>query len=340
MRSCSLVVILLVLAFLWVGGKFAYDTSLVTPDDDANEIRFIIDSGESFKNIADRLEESDLIRNAFSFEMVARIVGATNDLKTGSFSIKEGHSYLDILTFLTESTSAEEVQITIPEGYTRQQIGDLVQEKFSSISADDWEAATGPESPLKTRMATVGFIPDNQSLEGYLFPDTYRFSVDATAEDIAETMILTLERRLEENDINAQSLGSAGDLSFHEAMVLASIIEREVRGSKDMRYVADIFLKRLEIGQALQADSTVNYVTGGDNPSISFKDTELDSLYNTYKYAGLPPGPISNPGINALLAVQDPIPNDWYFFLTTPEGEVIYAENFNQHVANKRLYLR
>jgi len=340
MRSCSLIFVLLVLAFLWVGGKFAYDTSFVTPDDNANEIRFVIDSGESFKHIADRLEESDLVRSAFSFEMVARIIGATSNLKTGSFTIKEGQSYLDILTALTKSTSAEEIKITIPEGYTRQQIGNLVQEKFASISGDDWEAATGPESPLKTRMATIGFIPDDQSLEGYLFPDTYRFAVDATAEDIAEIMILTLERRLEENDINAKSLGLVGDLSFHKAVVLASIIEREVRGSEDMRYVADIFLKRLEIGQALQADSTVNYITGGDNPSISFDDTELDSPYNTYKYTGLPPGPISNPGINAFLAVQDPIPNDWYFFLTTPDGEVVYAKTFNQHISNKRLYLR
>jgi len=100
-----------------------------------------------------------------------------------------------------------------------------------------------------------------------------------------------------------------------------------------------LFLRRLEIGMMLQADSTINYVTGKKTPSVSYDDLEIDSPYNTYKVQGLPPGPISNPGMAAIRAVYEPEPNDYFYFLTTPEGEVIYARTFNEHVANKNRYL-
>jgi len=127
---------------------------------------------------------------------------------------------------------------------------------------------------------------------------------------------------------------------MHEMLTMASIIEREVRGDVDRKMISDLFWRRLDIGMALQADSTVNYVTGGKNPSISFVDRDIDSPYNTYKYRGLPPGPISNPSLSSIEAAIYPEQNNYFFFLTDPAGKVYYGRTLGEQGANRALYLR
>ena len=135
-------------------------------------------------------------------------------------------------------------------------------------------------------------------------------------------------------------IGDAATMTTHEILTLASIIEREVRQPSTMKNVADIFLKRLDIGMALQADSTVNYVIEGDSPSITLDQRDnTESPYNTYKYPGLPPGPISAPSANAIDAVLNPTANNYLYFLTTDDGEIYYAETHEEHVRNKVQYL-
>ncbi|OGY89834.1 MAG: hypothetical protein A2927_01170 [Candidatus Komeilibacteria bacterium RIFCSPLOWO2_01_FULL_45_10] len=127
--------------------------------------------------------------------------------------------------------------------------------------------------------------------------------------------------------------------SIFEVITLASIIEKEVRTEQDMKMVADIFNKRLEQGIALQSDATVNYVTGKGLVQPTAADIAVDNLYNTYKYRGLPPGPIANPGLKAIKAAIYPTPNQYYYFLTTAEGEVIYSQTYQEHLKNKSVYL-
>ncbi|PIT86934.1 MAG: endolytic transglycosylase MltG, partial [Candidatus Magasanikbacteria bacterium CG10_big_fil_rev_8_21_14_0_10_43_6] len=230
-----------------------------------------------------------------------------------------------------------EVTITIPEGYTIAQIGDVVTTQLT-ISQADWDWLTGMDSTFEAHdIMRLAEKPEHVDLEGYLFPDTYRFFADASVEDVVGRLLDEMETVLLEVDTSDWP----DELeTYHDVLTLASILEREVQDSDDMAMVADIFLKRLAIGMPLQADSTVNYVTGGDSPAISLDDRDIDSLYNTYRYAGLPPGPISNPGREAISAVLNATSNDYYYFLTTPEGEVIYAVTHDQHVQNKALYLR
>jgi UPF0755 protein len=239
---------------------------------------------------------------------------------------------------LTGAASAYSVVVTIPEGYTLKQIGEVLSDKLG-IDPAEWERVTGVDSPIAHVVDVTRDKPDSVDLEGYLFPDTYHFTKENTAEAIALEMIQTLKRRLLENEVNAY-MGDGDPYNFHELLTLASIIEREVMTDADRALVSDIFHKRLEIGMALQADSTVNYVTGGNDPSISLDDRDIDSPYNTYKHPGLPPGPISNPGIASIIAAVHPEPNDYWYFLTTPEGEVIYATTYDEHLANKQKYLR
>jgi len=128
--------------------------------------------------------------------------------------------------------------------------------------------------------------------------------------------------------------------SFFEVLTLASIIEKEVSEPEDMKMVADIFYKRLKAGIALQSDATVNYATGKSLIQPTYQDLSVNSLYNTYRYPGLPPGPISNPGINALKAAIYPTPNPYYYFLTTESGQAIYSKTYEEHLINKNKYLK
>ena len=127
--------------------------------------------------------------------------------------------------------------------------------------------------------------------------------------------------------------------TIFEVVSLASIIEREVPNDEDKKMIADIFLKRLNIGMALQSDATINFITGKGMTQPTYDDLKIDSLYNSYLYPGLPPGPISNPGLSSIEAVIYPISNNYYFFLTTKEGEVIYSVDYDEHLRNKAKYL-
>lgn len=308
------------------------------PREDAEMVTVVVEEGDTLSSIAPTMADGGLV-NAFWFKVYAKFSG-NEEIRPGTYAIGQGSPYASILGLLHYGNESD-VAITFPEGFTITQMGERVVATFPQITSDDWARASGQFSSLESHpfVITSG-KPDDVDLEGYLFPDTYRFSEDATAEEIVETMIDTMAARV----ATVRLEGEVGDgrpfASMHDALTLASIVEKEVRLPETMAMVADIFLKRLDIGMALQSDATVNYVTGGDNASVSLADTQIVSPYNTYKYAGLPPGPISNPGLNALSAVATPAQNPYYYFLTTDDGDVYYATTHDEHVANRARYLR
>ncbi len=311
----------LMLASAILVGGYWRDAYVAQPSPDARVVEFVVEHGDTLKAVADKLKEQGVIGSKLAFEFFVRMAGKGGAIQAGSFELKPGTNFDDLVKLLSDA-QANDVQITIPEGYTAGQIGALVHEALPQITESAWKKAAGGQ-------------------EGFLFPDTYRFHEDATAAGVVEKLRATFDQRLAEAGAKPGADGKyAHGFTEKEFVTLASIVEREVRGPEDMAMVADLFLKRLDMDMALQADSTVNYVTGGTNPSISLKDTELDSPYNTYKNRGLPPGPISNPGLNALKAVQSPKKNPYYYFLTTPAGEVKYARTYDEHLANKAKYLR
>jgi UPF0755 protein len=296
-------------AAVWAG-SLAYDALLIAPGPDAKEVVFEVEPGQAASTVAARLSERGIIKGARAFALFVRLTGAGSSIKAGTFALKEGMSYAAILSALTVPAAAEEVEITIPEGYTARQIGEVARAALPHVTPEEWEVASAGS-------------------EGYLFPDTYRFHADASAADVVGKLRATFDIRLGEN-------GIAQGADFAKSVILASILEREVRGPQDMAMVSDVFRKRLAAGMPLQADSTVNYATGVNRPSVTYEDLRVDSPYNTYKYPGLPPGPIGNPGIEAIKAALNPTKNPYYYFLTTPEGEVKYARTFEEHLANRR----
>ncbi len=331
--------IILVIGAL-LSGSFLYDAYFIQPDDDAEHVRVLIEPGSSVGRIANQLKEEGIISSDWFFKVFVALQGDEASLQAGDFGLVAGSNFLDVYTTLNDA-KANEVQITIPEGFTASQIGETVVEAIDGIGEDEWNDISGENGKWKIDSPEVlTGIPKGHGLEGYLFPDTYRFREDVSAEALAETMILTLKRRLSEKEIALPENGVfENGMTFHEVMTLASIIQREVRSIEDMKIVSGIFHTRMKIGMALQADSTVNYVTGKKTAAISLDDSRLEHPYNTYKNLGLPPGPISNPGIDAIYAALYPEDSDYLYFLTTPEGDVKYAQTFNQHIDNKHKFL-
>ncbi len=317
--TCLFFVLVLIGGFIaWQSYQFWLRSPAVQPSDCSVEncIPFTVESGESIRTVSERLKTEEIIRNRFWFLVFVKLDGTARGVQAGEFLIPKGMNYSRLMDILSNAKS-EEISVTIPEGYTVAQMGDVLAESFS-FSKEEWHALT-------------------QNKEGHLFPSTYRFLPNASAELVVARLESEMNRRIALLEPDYSKLEHVQN--EQELLIVASIIEREVRKPEEMSAVADIIYKRLALGMPLQMDSTVNYITGNKTPSITFKDREIDSPYNTYKYAGLPPGPITNPGENAIRAALNPKKNDYYYFLTSPDGTVYYGKTFEEHIAN-RVYLR
>lgn len=188
-------------------------------------------------------------------------------------------------------------------------------------------------------LASKGFVTSTKlsvDLEGYLSPNTYRVYKDATLQDVIDKLKTARESELKPF---GEAIKKSG-MSEKEILTLASIVEKEANTPEDMKMVADIFLRRLDEGMALQSCATVNYITGKNDPGVSSKDKQVDSPYNTYKYPGLPLGPICNPGLDAIKAVLNPTKNNYVYFMTGDDGVMRYASTLEGHNLNVQKYLK
>jgi UPF0755 protein len=178
--------------------------------------------------------------------------------------------------------------------------------------------------------------PQSATLEGYLFPDTYRFYKSATPDQVVQKLLDTFGEKV---ILPLQDQITESKHTIFQIITLASIIEKEVKSDADRRIAAGIFWKRLELGMPLQSDATVNYITGKQALQPTNADLSTDSLYNTYKYPGLPPGPIDNPSFSAIRAVVNPEETSYLYFLTKPDGTTVFSKTYEEHLANKKRYL-
>lgn len=310
--------------------------ALVAPVSKDNTSKIVeVKSGDGLRDVAKSLYEYDLIRDASVFEIYARITGNAGKIVAGEYSLKPSMNIIEILAFLSQGVDidGDERNITFIEGWTVNDIAEYLDK--NGITPKD----VFLKALLDVNQEQYSFFlqkKGTESVEGYLFPDTYRIFHSATATDIIDKALDNFDSKY---DTQMRKDTLKAGRSIHDVVTLASILEWEVRGDEDRAMVADIFYKRLEKGMRLQSDATVNYVTGKKTPQASYDDLEVDSRYNTYKYNGLPPGPIGNPGLSAIRAAVYPKANDYWFFLTTRDGKVIYSKTFEEHVANKKKYL-
>ena len=216
-----------------------------------------------------------------------------------------------------ELAKSREISVTIPEGHSARQIGEIF-EKLGIFSSED-------------------FVQAAQKEEGYLFPDTYRFYKDANPDDVTKKMRDNFNKKITP-EIFAEIKKNKKTLS--EAIIMASLLEEEVKSAEDRKIVAGILWKRLDLGIGLNVDAALTYVLGKTSSELTAGDLKFDSPYNTYRYRGLPPKPISNPGLDAILAALMPEPSPYFYYLTGKDGRTYYAKTLEEHALNKFKYLR
>ncbi len=330
------VIFYLLIIFLFLAGVLGVlGWKWVYSKGDNSEAIFVVQKGETVNTIAANLFNQGLIDCPEVFRFYVWLKGKEDKIIAGRHQIPARVSLAEVLYILTSKSKADEISLRFIEGWTIADMADyLVKEGIIENPTELKQRAK-----VKYFSDQYDFLPkieEQESLEGYLFPDTYRVFVDASVDDIIVKMLDNFGKKTADLRLEVEKQGK----SFRDVVILASILEKEVKSEEDMKIAADIFWRRLKAGMLLQADSTLNYFTGGENPSLTAEELKIDSPYNSYKYKGLPPTPISNPGLKALTAAVYPTANDYWYFLTDKEGKAYFAKTLAEHNANKRKYLQ
>ncbi|MBX4191652.1 MAG: endolytic transglycosylase MltG [Candidatus Doudnabacteria bacterium] len=315
--------------------------------DESHETRFTIEKGLSTSEIAKQLESADIISNKNIFVIYSKIHGAGNKIQAGDYVLNSNMTVAEIVDVLTHGKIVEDLRrLTVIEGLSNKQLAKYL------VSRGIIQTEVGLDKALGEQGTDFKFFDEAKKFayEGFLFPDTYTLTKNNTATDLVGKMLNNFESKVTDKmleDLKKQNR------TFGDALIMASIIEKEVGRNKEKitagdiaemnqerKIVASVFLNRLEAGMGLESDATVNYITGKSDRSVTIEDTKINSPYNTYRYKGLPPGPISNPGIDSIMAAIYPANTDYIYFLNSPDGKAYFAKTLAEHGENRAKYLR
>ncbi|MCW1888144.1 MAG: endolytic transglycosylase MltG [Candidatus Moranbacteria bacterium] len=297
---------------------------------------FTVTPGVGVMALGEELEQKEIISSKYAFGWAVATKRLSHKLIAGDYELSGDQSIEQILMlFNTGKVVSTDIKVTFPEGWTMTFMAERLTK--NGLPGEEFLAlASKPDPKWRAKYDFLADAPAKATLEGFLFPDTYRFRADVSAEEIIDTMLANFNKRLTPE---LRASAKAQGRSIFEEITLASIVEEEGRIEEDRKIIADIFWKRLKAGQPFQSDATVNYVLGSLKEQPTLKDIETDSPYNTYKYAGLPPGPITNPSIISIKAAINPTPNPYYYFLNNLETkEMYFAKTFEEHVENRRIH--
>ena len=284
-------------------------------------VRVSVPQGSTFRAAVDSLAGRGLVRQPGLFRFYAKVTGRDGALKAGTYRIQRGASWSHILDVITEGKGLTHT-VTVPEGYSAGAIS-LLLERVLEVPADSVRAAVSDTALLEALDIPV------RTVEGYLFPDTYVFADGTTAREAVATMVRRFDQIWKpEWDARLQELA----MSRHDIVTLASIVEKEARLAEERPVIAAVYHNRLRDRMLLQADPTVQYALGRVvYQRLFYKDLEIDSPYNTYKYTGLPPGPIASPGEASIVASLYPAQVPYKFFVAYPDGHHEFHVDYASH---------
>ena len=309
---------------------------------DATPLLFEIQPGETAASVTARLQEEGLIKDADLFRLYMRYHGLDHRLATGSFELAPNLSMPEIARRLQQAR-VEEIIVTIPEGLRSEEVADLMNVQ-GILDGEAFLTLVNGGSASAQALGDYSFIPAGLStLEGYLFPDTYRLPAPATPADLLTRMLDNFGQRVTPDVVaNAEQVGRG----MQQVVTMASVVEREATQADERPLIASVYWNRVsgacstETGGAyLQADPTVQYAAGRPGewwwkpPSVEAYQ-QIESPYNTYLHPGLPPGPIASPGLSAIEAAANPAQTRYCFFLGTGDGRHVFAETLAEHQAN------
>jgi len=311
--------------------------------EDLEKVTILIEKGEGLKEIGEKLKDQGLIDNIKTFQLFAFLSRAKNKFWPGEYKIGTEMGLKDLIKALITKPLAEEKEMTFIEGWTNKEIEEFLK-KEEIISEEEFSIALNVVSQDQEILNKYEFLsevvensPKEAMLQGFLFPDTYRFYKETTAEVIIKKM---LENFNEKTGIDLKQKAEKIEKSIFEIITLASLIEKEAALDQDRRLIAGIFWNRLKVGWALESCATINYILGDPKARLNFEDTRIPSPYNTYLNAGLPLGPINNPGLSSINAALSPLENDYCCFLSTDQGEMIFSKTVEEHNENKSIYFK
>lgn len=307
-----LLITVVIAGFWWINGTSPANSNNTTPQ------TFVIENGQGIRAIAKNLKDEGLIKDQVVFFLLTKQMGLDSKVQAGYFRLSPSMSANEIANALT-SGGAEDIWVTIPEGQRAGEIADILERDMPNYN-ESWDAV----------------LEEN---EGYLFPDTYSFPKEATIDSVVTAMRDNFNSKYETLDT------SSSDLTQEEIVTLASLIEREARHAEDRPMVSSVIHNRLNEGMKLDIDATLQYILGFSKEQnrwwregLTNEDKQLDSPYNTYIVIGLPPGPISNPGLASLQAAINPDTTPYFYYITDQNGVNRYAETLEGHNENISTY--
>lgn len=330
MLVCIAVVVLAVtqIGRNWLVPANANDTQIVEVE---------IPEGTPVSTMGDILEEQGLIRSSSAFSLLVRVQGAAANLQAGVHDLSPSMTMPEIVAALQEGAEeAGMLKVTVNEGLTVDQIAEVVADS-TSYSAEDFLNLMSNQEFLAQLVQQYPILTDSYNnpnvryvLEGYLFPATYDVAQGETLESLVTQMVDKTNEVLSkyQADIDASSY------SLQDIMSIASLVEKEGQTTEDRKLIAGVFYNRLEQGMPIQSDISVLYALGTHKEMVTYDDLEVDSPYNLYTNAGLPPGPMNSPSEDAIAAALEPTDNDYlYFYANLKTGEVFYTDDYEQHQA-------
>lgn len=322
---------ILLITFLIFGGIYWWNQNNKPVSTSESLQSFIIPKGYSASQIGNRLEDQSLIKSSLAFKFYVQVANKSKKIQAGEYLLSPSYSLFKVVSQLTSGPVEE--WVTVPEGLRREEV---VERYISVLKRNEADAEVFRQD----------FLAITTGKEGFLFPDTYLFPKTVSASIVANKMLTTFDNKIStrmEADIDAS------EYSLDQTIVLASIIERETRKDEERPTVAGILFNRLEIGMGLQVDASVQYALATVNcrvettcdwwPVLTREDMSINSSYNTYRDAGLPPAPIANPGLSSIKAVIYPTDSSYLYYLHDGDGKIHYAETLEGHNENIRKYL-
>lgn len=304
-----------------------------------------IASGNGFSDIARMLSDKKIIRSQNTFLLYGIISGSAHQLKPGNYFLSSGSTTPEILRVIVKGPAVDK-EITFPEGVTLKDI-DAMLAAAKILPAGALVNFNKSYEVSLRKIRNYEFLRGISSLEGFLFPDTYRFFPNSKAEAVVKKFLDNFEKKAQPllSECKTQSEKCKG-LDLVKILTIASLLEKEAPEFRDRQIIAGIIYKRLELGIALHIDATITYAKCGGafltcaEPKVFRKDLTFQSLYNTYLYNGLPPGPIGNPGSEAIKAALNPIKSEYLYYLSDPKTKkTIFSQTLEEHIENRAKYL-
>jgi len=346
MRNLFFIFLIILVIFLFFFSFLFYQFNNPKEKNGFSEISFKVEKGQGFREIARNLEKNGLIKSAKTFEIYLFLKGWLGKLKPGNYYLSPSFPLKKIAERIVKGPLLEEVEITIPEGKTIYWLDNLLSEKGVIKKG---ELINFQPSPSQiNRYPFLAQKPKKENLEGFLFPDTYRFPLLVSENNIEVVVNKLLENFSSHlNSTLLEDIEKSGR-NLYEVLILASLLEKEIFFSEEKPKTADILLRRLKRKMPLQVDASVVYakmkkynLSWLEAADLQEKDYQIDSPYNTYLFLGLPPTPICNPGLDSIKAAVYPEKNNYWYYLTDKKTKkAIFSRTFLEHKKAKKIYLK